>query len=383
MVRGPKKNPVATTIPMVRPCLEPDDGLMEDIRTILKSGQVTNYGPMVRKFEDALAHWLGTQEVACVASGSAALMAAIMALDPGPGKAILPSFTYISTVNAVVSNGLTPVFCDIDPHRFTLDPDHLHSLLRQHGNVRLIIPVNVYGIPPDMNRIRDLAGSKRIPIVADNAHGLGTRVEGRPLMGGVSVQIFSLHVTKALPSIEGGVVASEDPELINEVRRICNHGLAPDRLASRIGFNGKMNEIQALVANHSLASFQETLERRRAYFQRFRDLIQDELSTTHSAQWVPEGIEPNGQNLGVRHSLPSGTVIEDVCGWYREFGVETRRYFWPALHQMTAYQSPEPLPNTDRVVETLLCLPLHSYMDDRTLCGIEKAARKVADRLGS
>ena len=164
-------------IPWIRPILEPDESLLGDIHAALSSGQVTNDGPTLREFERQLAAYLGTDDCVAVSSGSAALLLAIWALDVRGGRAVLPSFTFPATLNAVLLAGMTPVFCDIEPDTWTMSPAHLEGVLAADPSIRLVVPVTVFGVHPDVGAIRRAIGG-RSGLLLDNAHGFGTEQDG-------------------------------------------------------------------------------------------------------------------------------------------------------------------------------------------------------------
>src|SRR2546427_9869392 len=154
-------------IPWVRPILDPDESLLADIHAALSSGRVTNDGPHLREFERQLADYLGVEDCVAVSSGSAALLLAILALDLRGGTAVLPSFTFLATLNAILLAGLTPVFCDIEPETWTLSPTHLDRLLAADPAIRLVVPVNVFGVQPDLGGLRRAIGSRGAVLLLD------------------------------------------------------------------------------------------------------------------------------------------------------------------------------------------------------------------------
>ena len=363
----------------MRPIFEVDDRLLFDIELALSAGQVTNNGPAVREFEGRLARYLGVEDCAAVSSGSTALLLATQALGLAGAKAVLPSFTFIATLNALVHAGVTPVFCDIEPDTWTMSPAHLCKLLAADQAIRLVVPVNVFGVPPDLQAICRLLDGKDAVLMLDNAHGLGTERDGVRCAPEPLVQTYSLHATKTLPAVEGGAVVTSDPRLLAEIRRLRNHGLAADPMASTPGYNAKMSELHATVALRSLQSLDAALLRRRQYAMRLRRVLTEDCADTFSVQRVPDSVESNFQNLAVLCRDPRRPVTRIQAALDGE-GIETRRYFWPPLHQLPAFCGRWVLPVTDEVGRAVLCLPLHSRMDPPVLERIEAALRRSARR---
>jgi dTDP-4-amino-4,6-dideoxygalactose transaminase/nucleoside-diphosphate-sugar epimerase len=369
--------PATERVPWVRPILDPDATLLTDLEVALSTGRVTNGGPLLHEFERRLAAYLGVEDCVAVSSGSAALLLANRVLGLERGAAVLPSFTFIATLNAVVQSGLTPVFCDIDPDTWTLDPAHLTRLLDADRSIRLVMPVTVFGVLPDLPAIERALRGSGAALVLDNAHGVGSERGGVRCPSEPVVQTFSLHATKVLPAVEGGAVVASDQHLLAEVRRLRNHGLAADLLQSTLGFNAKLSDLHAAVGLRSLRGLDEALARRRDYAERLRAVLHADCGEHLRAQRVPDGLRSNFQNLGVRCGDGELAAVQAVLDGQ---GVETRRYFWPPMHELPDHRGRWHLPVTDAVAAAMLCLPLHSRMEPATLARIEAALRHLARR---
>ncbi len=367
-------------VPWVRPIFDAHAEVFADMQAALSAGRVTNNGPRVVEFERRLATYLGVEDCVAVSSGSAALLLAVQALGLGGAKAVLPSFTFIATLNALVHGGIAPVFCDIEPDTWTLSPAHLRSLLAADPAIRLVVPVNVFGVPPDLRAIRRIVDDSNAVLMLDNAHGLGTECDGVRSACEPSVQTYSLHATKTLPAVEGGAVVSSDARLLAEVRRLRNHGLASDPLASTPGYNAKLSELHAAVALQSLHDLDTAVARRRQYAARLRRVLTEDCAATFSVQRVPDAVESNFQNLAVLCRDVERQPVTAIQATLEGEGIETRRYFWPPLHQLPAFCGRWALPVTDEVGRAVLCLPLHSRMEPPVLERIEAALRRSARR---
>jgi UDP-glucose 4-epimerase len=352
-------------IPWVRPCIEPDAALMATIHRSLSSGAVTNEGPEVAAFERELGAWLDAPHVAAVGSGTVALTLAAMALGLR-GRAVMPAFTFVATQAAFARAGVGAVFCDIDPERWTLDPDALARVLAAHDDISAVVAVNVYGVAPDLARIGALCRAAGVALVYDAAHGVGARVDGARAPAEPDVIAHSLHATKVLPAVEGGAAVTRDAALDREIRRLRRHGLADDPRATTPSLNGRMDELRAAVGRHTLRGLDAALARRRSYAERLRAAAAGAGGFT--LQRLPERAESSHQNLGVLCDR-----IEVARASFEASGVETRRYFFPALHQLSGAPRGEGLPVTERVAAAALCLPLHARMDERTIARVEAA----------
>jgi dTDP-4-amino-4,6-dideoxygalactose transaminase len=258
-----------------------------------------------------------------------------------------------------------------------MSPAHVGRLLAADPSIRLVVPVNVFGVQPHLGAIRRAIGS-RTALLLDNAHGFGTEQGGARCPRGAPVQTYSFHATKTLAAVEGGAVVAWDPRLLAEVRRLRNHGIGPDPRVSGPGFNAKMSELHALVGLRSLQGLEASLARRREYAERLRQTMTADCPEAFTAQVIPRGMRSNFQNLGVlcrRGGQPNAQSVQTALD---RAGIETRRYFWPPLHQLPAYRGRCALPITDAVGEAILCLPLHSRMDTHVLDRIEDALRQAA-----
>lgn len=357
-------------IPVVRPVFDEDDALMGALRDVLASGQASNDGPHAHALETEAAAFLGVEptEVVTVQSGAAGLLAGLLALGR-TGTAILPSWTYVATLNAVELAGLTPVLCDIDPDTWTLSLDHLGELLAAHDDVGVVVPVSVYGVPPDLSAVRTLAAAHGAAVLHDAAHAFGTTVHGAAMAPGADVTVYSLHATKVLPATEGGLVVAA-ADVAARVRAVRTHGLDRTRplTDARVGFNGKMDELSAAVARHGLARLDGILARRKVAAQRIEGALHDAGWTL---QRVPAGVVRNHTNLVAR--VPDGTQAGTVADHLKARGIGSRRYFDPPLHRLVRLAPQPALPHTEALAHDHLCLPLHSRMADDVLDRIVEA----------
>ncbi len=358
----------------IRPYFEIDDEALQGIGRVLASGQVTNNGTYVQSFERLVAEYLGAKETVAVSTGADALLLGLKAFRPPPGKAILPAYTYVATLNAVVHAGLEPVFCDIDAGSFTMDTGNLAELATRHSDVRCILPVNVFGVPAELPAIRRLCDRIGAKLLYDNAHGFGTEFNGCRLPSEPDAQAFSFHATKTMPAVEGGLVVSESAEIVSMAKRMRNHGLGQTPAHAVPGFNAKMDEIRAFIGIHSLKHFPESLARRRAYGECFRQAF-NRFPDVYATQVVPQGVNTNFQNLGVRCLTAERLGLAKVKDLFVSRGVEVRSYFDPPLYKLNGFAGP-PLPVTESVWRTLLSFPIHSRMSQAM---VERMVQAIDD----
>ena len=369
----------APEIRNIRPCFEIEDEGIQEIRRLLASGQVTNNGTYVQSFERQVAEYLAVKETVAVSTGADALLLAVKALRLPAGKVILPAYTYVATLNAVIHAGLEPVFCDIEPGSLTMDPGQAAELARAHADVRCILPVNVFGVPASLGPIRKLCDQTGAKLLYDNAHGFGTEVDGVRLTAEPDAQIFSFHATKTLPAVEGGLIVSENAELISLVKRMRNHGLAQTPAQAVPGFNAKLDEIRALIGTYSLKHFPEALARRRDYGRRLLDAFHRSPGA-YVTQVIPEKVKTNFQNLGVCCPAAERLGLSRVKQMFAARRIEVRSYFDPPLYKLNGYGN-GPLRVTESVWRTLLSFPIHSRMSQAVLDRLEQAIDEVGRML--
>jgi dTDP-4-amino-4,6-dideoxygalactose transaminase len=220
-------------------------------------------------------------------------------------------------------------------------------------------------VPPDLPAIRSLIGDR--PLLYDNAHGFGTEIHGERYGAEADIEVFSLHATKVLPSLEGGLVRCKSTAMRELVSALRNHGKTADPLNSHLGFNAKMNEWSAALALSSLAAVDATLERRRTYLFRLREAL---ANAGFTVQALPDGVTPSGQDLVVRCSGNRQHVQQHFLA----HGIETRPYFGVNLHQLSRFSSHPVLAITEALNASVLAFPLHSRMTEKELSRLEVAA---------
>jgi dTDP-4-amino-4,6-dideoxygalactose transaminase len=378
--KAPPPEGSTPTVPFVRPYFEVDDDLLMSIRMILESGKVTNNGVFVRKFEAAVAEYLGVPDAVTVSSGAAGLFISLRAMGLTRRKVVLPAYTFIATLSAALDNGLQPVWCDIDPETFTMSPQHLRRIVENESDIGCVIPVNVFGIPPPLEIIGSIAEWCGAAVLYDDAHGFGTETDGRRFSPHADAEVFSFHATKVMPAVEGGAIIAKDHSLLWKSRQLRNHGLARHLLDSLPGTNGKLDEVRAAVGARNLQTFPSALARRRQYggWLRGRVLRHSEVFLT---QRVPEAVRTNYQNFALRCKVTSEAGPDTMIAAFAREGVEVRSYFNPPLNRLTCWPWVKELPNTEAVWRSTVCLPLHSRMSELELGTVDQALSAVSRQL--
>lgn len=349
-------------LPLARPSLPDIDPVVARLREVLSSGVLTN-GPTVRSLEERAAEHLGVRCTVAVSSCTAGLMLVLRASDLS-GDVVLPSFTFQATAHAVSWNGLRPAFADIDLETLTLSPE---GALRAAGaRTSAILATHTYGTPCDVRALEAAARDGGVRLFFDAAHAFGSWSGGTPIGGFGDAEVFSLTPTKPLVAGEGGIVATNDGELAQRVRRLRDYGKEDDYDVRIIGLNARMSELHAVVALASLDGLEDRIVRRNDLAARYHQVLGE----------VP-GIAFPSVRTGDRSTYKDLTVLVDPGEFGMDAstlsrsltaeGVETRRYYAPPVHRTTAYRALADgvrLPITDRAAAQALTLPLWVGMTD-------------------
>lgn len=371
----PSKADAPTPIPLVRPTVEPDSALLGRMDDVLRSGMLTN-GVWVKRFEEAVAAYLGVRNVVAVSNCTAGLMLVLRSV--GRAKDIVvPSFTFMATGHVGVWNSQNVLFADSDPGTWTIDPSERAGPASTAGAV---VGMHTFGTPCDVAALERPADGRRIPVVLDAAHGFGSRYPDGTMVGSKGLaEVFSLSPTKPLSAGEGGLVTTDDDHLAQELRTGRDYGNPGDYDARFAGLNARMPELSALVGLSALERFPHWLERRMSLVRRYRSNLSDLPGLTF--QEVPEGARSSYKDMGVQVDPETfGMDRTRLADHLAAEGVSSRFYFDPPLHRQTAYRSDSAspaLPVTDRLAARMITLPLYSHMPEHDIDRVCDAVRRA------
>jgi dTDP-4-amino-4,6-dideoxygalactose transaminase len=372
------------TVPIARTAL-----LEEEIRSVLdplRSGWLVQ-GPKVREFERKWCDFTSARHSVAVSSCTAGLELALAALDLRPGdEVIVPAFTWVATANVVEHLGAKVAFCDIDPKTFNLDVADAES--RVTSRTRAIVPVHLFGLAADMDRVRSLADRRGLSVIEDAACGFGTRIDGQHVGTLGSAGCFSFHPRKAITTGEGGMVTTDSDELAARLRRLRDHGAdmsdlerhsgpRPYRLAdhSEAGYNVRMTDIQGALGSAQMDRAEAILaERRRlaaAYDAAFKGLGWLRTPThapafDHAYQSYPCMFEP--EPIAAESIARVGEQRNAFMDRLQRSGVSTRPATH-AVHMLSFYRTKyrlaaEDFPRARAANDCSLSLPLFNGMTE-------------------
>jgi dTDP-4-amino-4,6-dideoxygalactose transaminase len=317
-------------------------------------------GPAVEQLEQHLADLAGVSQGIGCASGSDALLLALMAFDIGPGdEVILPSFTFFATASAVTRLGATPVFVDIDPRTYNIDPVAIEAAVTPA--TKAIIPVHLFGQPADMLAITALAEQHGLIIIEDAAQAVGARYGDRPVCSWGHVGCLSFYPTKNLGGFgDGGMMLTDDVRVAERLRLLRGHGMKPRYIHRVIGINSRLDSLQAAVLNVKLQHLASWTESRQANAKRYMQMF----GQTH----MMDHVVPPATIDGAYHVWNQFTVrvergLRDPLRQYlRDQQVGSEIYYPIPLHQQTCFSylgyRDGSLPHTERAAREVLSLPI-------------------------
>jgi len=374
-------------LPYGRHAVTEDD--IAAVTSVLRSAWLTG-GPKVADFERAFAAKVGSRHASAVSSGTAALHAAMFAIELTAGdEVIVPAMTFAATANAVVFEGGCPVFADVEPDTLLIDADSVSDKITARS--RAVIAVDYAGQPCDYDRLRAVADRHGIAVVADACHSLGAAYHGRPVGSLADLSTFSLHPVKHVTAGEGGVVTTDDSELIPRLEIFRNHGMSADHAARdradswyyeirELGYNYRLSDFQCALAMSQLSRLDEQVSRRReiarAYDRAFASL---------------DGIRQLATRPDCRHAYHLYVVRLDLDrfrdGRRRVFqalraeGIGVNVHYIP-VHLHPLYRSrfgtgPGLCPVAEAAYEEIITLPMFPAMTDRDVQDVIDAVVKV------
>lgn len=340
-------------IPITRPELPPLEEYEALLAEIWQSRMLSNFGPFAQRLEGLASDYL-TVPTRVVVSGDVGLILMIGALGlPRGARVVVPSFTFNSTVNAVLWNGLEPVFADIDPETFNLDPASADEAASRY-QARLILGTHVFGNPADVDSLTEVARARNARLVFDAAHGYGSERDGRRVGTFGDGEVFSLSATKLVTTGEGGLVSTSDAMLFERMALLRGYGFLGDYNSRVVGMNGKMSELHAALGLLTLARVDDAIASRHTLVGEYRRRLGE-------GQIAYQLVRPQDRSTYKDFALVFESSQRRDLAETRllEAGAQSKRYFRPC-HSQEAYRSYPSvnLTNTEAVYSRVLCVPL-------------------------
>lgn len=336
-------------IPVTKPFLPPQADYQGYLDGIWSRNWLTNNGPLVNELELRLKEYLGVNHLLYVSNGTMALQIAIKALDL-KGEIITTPFSYVATTSSIVWEGCKPIYVDIIPGKFTIDPTKIEEAITPETSA--ILATHVYGIPCEVEEIERIAKKHNLKVIYDAAHAFGVKIKGRSIFEYGDISTCSFHATKIFHTIEGGGVFTKDPELLKKMSFLRNFGHDGFDKFNGLGINGKNSEFHAAMGLAILPYLESILVKRKEQFVFYKNLLQKlsvefsniEKIESYNHSYFPIVFQSEGILLKSKQLLD-------------ENGIACRRYFYPGLNTLD-YTSGDCLVSDD-ISKRVLCLPLY------------------------
>lgn len=346
-------------INVTRSSMPPFEEYCSEIKDLWESHLLTNMGEKHQRLEHELCGYLSAENVSLFTNGHLALEAVIAASEL-KGEVITTPFTFASTTQAIVRNGLTPVFCDINEDDYTIDAEKIEDLITERTSA--IIPVHVYGNVCNVFEIESIARKYNLKVIYDAAHVFGVRIGERGVASFGDASMFSFHATKVFNTIEGGCVAYGDSSLTKKLQLQKNFGLDSPESCAAVAGNAKMNEFQAAMGLCNLRHVDDEIAKRRAAVNRYTERLSGIA-----------GITPWHEQQGIKHNYAYFPVVfdETVLGQTRDEiadklaaeNIFARKYFYPLTSSFECYKGKfevNKTPVAEKISRRVLTLPLYA-----------------------
>lgn len=358
--------PPVAPIYVTQPELPPLQDFIASLEQIWQSKFLTNGGRFHQAFEAALCAHLGVEHVSLFTNGTTALLTALQALGI-TGEVVTTPYSFVATTNALLWNGLQPVFADIDPATFNLDPARIEAAITPRTTA--IMPVHCYGNPCDVERIDAIARKHGLKVIYDAAHAFGVRQGGRSILRHGDLSVLSFHATKVFNTFEGGAIVCRDAAMKEHIDHLKNFGIVDEVTVVAAGINGKMNEISAACGLLQLKGIDTAIARRGEVAAQYRRL----LAGVPGVYCMPE--PEHEANNGYFPILVGDDYPLGRDGLYqklRDAGIYARRYFYPLISDFPMYHgipsaAAENLPLAATAARQVLCLPIYPGLEARDI----------------
>lgn len=354
------------------------EAIRQEIRAVVEQVMESQHfilGAAVDAFEKQVAEYCGTKYAVGCASGSDALLLALKAAGIGPGDEVITvPFTFFATAGAIVHSGATPVFADIDPVTFNLDPDLFEEAVQAHPNARAVIPVHLYGAMADMNAINTIAARRNLVVIEDAAQAIGAEYRGKRAGSLSPLGCLSFFPTKNLGGFgDGGCVTTNDSALAERLRSLRVHGSKERYVYDEIGYNSRLDALQAAVLSVKLRHLDDWTAGRQRNAARYTQLFADGKSPV----LIPKTAAYQTRHIYNQYSLLC-PLRDQLRAALAEQGIGTEVYYPVPLHLQKCFAylgySPGDFPVSERVAKEVLSLPIYPELPPADL-------QRVAERV--
>ena len=363
---------INVTSPLL-PKLEEFKLLLEDI---WERKWITNQGYYHNLLEKSLSEYLGVEYLNLFTNGTLPLITALQALRIS-GEVITTPFSFVATTHSLWWNGIKPVFVDIDPDTGNINPDAIEAAITLQTTA--IMPVHVYGVPCDVERIQEIADKYNLKVIYDAAHAFGVRINGNSVLNYGDMSTLSFHATKVYNTVEGGALVCHSKEMKQKIDYLKNFGFEDEVTVVAPGINGKMDELRSAYGLLNLKQVDAAIAERKHIASLYMNGLKDVKGIRLHKPYM-HLIEDNGQLSTVNCQLnyayfpifvePSYSLTRDeLYAKLKENGIMGRRYFYPLITEFSPYKSYESakvdnLPVANKIASEVICLPIYKGLSD-------------------
>jgi len=365
---------------VTRPFLPPLEEFNKYLKEIWESRWLTNDGKFHHELEKALCEYLGVKYISLFANGTLALITALQELRI-TGEVITTPYSFVATTHALWWNNIKPVFVDIEPGTFNIDPTKIEAAITPQTTA--ILPVHVYGNPCDVNSIKKIADTYGLKVIYDACHTFGVSLNGVPVLEYGDLSVMSFHATKVYNTFEGGAIVCHDEATKNRIDYLKNFGFAGEVTIVAPGINAKMNEVQAAMGLLQLKYTDQAINKRKEIAIQYRQelsgidgitYLEDIPGVKHCYSYFPILID----------SEKFGTTRDAVYDGLKTHKIYGRRYFYPLISHFPIYKglksaAAENLPCAEDVSNRVLCLPIYPDLEKevvKRICELIAGLRK-------
>ena len=332
--------------------------LFERFKTILNTGAFI-MGPEVTELEENLAQFVGVEHALAVASGTDALLIALMALDIGAGDEVITTpFSFFATAEVIMLLGAKPVFVDIDPETYNIDPSLIEAAIT--SKTKAIMPVSLYGQCADFNAINAIAKRYNLPVIEDGAQSFGATYHGKPSCGLSTIGCTSFFPSKPLGCYgDGGACFTNDAALAKRMNEIRTHGQSKRYLHTSLGINGRLDTLQAAVLLEKMAIFPEEIESRQVVADRYQALLSNAVRKPI--------VEAHNLSVYAQYTIevPNREAVQHAL---QECGIPTAVHYPLGLHEQPIFKqmfgNVGSYPHAEHAARTVMSLPMHPYLEE-------------------
>ncbi|WP_312209207.1 DegT/DnrJ/EryC1/StrS family aminotransferase [Pseudescherichia sp.] len=346
------------------PLLPPLEEFIPYLEKIWQNKILTNGGEFHQQLEEALAQYLGVKYVCLFSNGTLALLTALQALRV-TGEVITTPYSFVATSHTLLWNGLTPVFADIDPHTFNINPERIEELITPQTTA--IMPVHCYGIPCEVDKIQQIADIYGLKVIYDAAHAFGVRQKDISILNHGDLSVLSFHATKVFNTFEGGAIICHDARTKQRIDYLKNFGFAGETRVVAPGINAKMNEVEAAFGLLQLQHIDGALAARETIYHRYCAGLADVEGINYFD--AAGQFEWNHAYYPVLVGSDYPLSRDKLYDALKEESIYSRRYFYPLISSFAMYRhlpsaAIDNLPFANDIAEKILCLPIYPDLSE-------------------